>query len=74
MAEPMKEKPTCGSCRFFLREEGARRGECRAHPPQVANAFTTFPAVFEKAWCGEHSPGDPGTKVKVKPDKPTPGR
>ena len=65
--EEIEEAPRCGGCAWWDAEEGARRGRCRARPPEVVpmglvssvkgegrhvNLGTMWPMTQPSDWCG----------------------
>lgn len=48
----MKEKESCGTCRFH------RKPECHRHPPVCEAVYSCFPSVLEGWWCGEYEAAD----------------
>lgn len=63
-----ERKETCATCRFWLRNEDARLGECRRRAPAPATVDTEthdsppnawwayWPVVEETDFCGEWAP------------------
>ena len=55
---PLHTVPWCGWCRFYVAEEGAARGECRRHAPQLIATPTgavrsAWPVTPRTGWCGD---------------------
>lgn len=50
---PPQERPTCGSCRFFVELPS---GHCRRLPPVASDRGSGFPLTTSRDWCGEHQP------------------
>jgi hypothetical protein len=48
---------TCGTCRFFSREDNYV-GECRRYAPRPTADMNewTWPVVHQAHWCGEFQP------------------
>lgn len=64
MPSPKKKQPeadpqSCGSCKFFLKNQHDDAGYCRRYPPTVVpvsdgDQFSCeFPVVEAPDWCGE---------------------
>jgi len=53
-----EEKPTCGTCRYYLQVQRNVFGLCRRFPPdRIHNGVSgLFPEVADGCWCGEHGP------------------
>ncbi len=58
-----ENKPTCGTCRYFVKGRIVTQGECWRYPPTVitvAQGIASKPPSVQKSYCcGEHDPPSP---------------